>query len=167
MRPGAIRIDGSLMHAKLGLAQVMDGDDALINDLLALLAERGTDFTIFFRALGSFDTVPGADNSGVRDLMVNRTAFDNWAARYAVRLAAESSDDTARCASMNSVNPKYVLRNHLAQIAIDKATRQKDFSEIDRLLALLQHPFDEQPANEAYAAPPPDWAKSIEVSCSS
>ena len=157
----------ALMRAKLGLTQAMEGDDTLVSDLLGLLAEHGTDFTIIFRALGNFDTAPGANNNCIRDPMVNRAAFDTWAERYAARLAAECSNGAERRARMNSVNPKYVLRNHLAQIAIDKATRQKDFSEIDRLLALLQHPFDEQPANEAYAAPPPDWAKSIEVSCSS
>ena len=155
----------SLMRAKLGLAQAIDGDDTLISDLLGLLAEHGTDFTIFFRALGSF--APNDHNAAVRDLMINRDAFDAWAVRYAARLAAESSNSEERRKRMNAVNPKYVLRNHLAQIAIDKASQQKDFSEIDRLLALLQHPFDEQPEHEAYAAPPPDWAKGIEVSCSS
>jgi uncharacterized protein YdiU (UPF0061 family) len=155
----------ALMRAKLGLTQAMDGDDSLVSDLLGLLAEHGTDFTIFFRALGSF--VPGTENPAVRDLMVNRDAFDAWAARYATRLAAESSNDAERRTRMNAANPKYVLRNHLAQVAIDKATQQKDFSEIDRLLKLLQRPFDEQPEFEAYAAPPPDWAKGIEVSCSS
>ena len=67
---------------------------------------------------------------------------------------------------MNRVNPKYVLRNYLAQIAIDKA-HNKDFSEVSHLLKLLQHPFDEQPEHEAYAALPPDWAAGIQVSCSS
>ncbi len=149
----------ALMRAKLGLAQAMDDDTALISDLLALLAEHGTDYTIFFRALANLDTA--------RDLMINRPAFDAWAGRYAARLAAESSDDTERRARMHAVNPKYVLRNHLAQAAIEKAEKHRDFSEIDRLLALLQRPFDEQPAFEAYAAPPPDWAKDIHVSCSS
>ena len=149
----------SLMCAKLGLTQAMEGDDTLVSDLLGLLAEHGTDFTIFFRALSHLERA--------RDLMINRPAFDAWAARYTARLAAESSDSTERRARMNAVNPKYVLRNHLAQVAIDKAEQHKDFSEIDRLLALLQHPFDEQPAFEPYAAPPPDWAKGIEVSCSS
>jgi uncharacterized protein YdiU (UPF0061 family) len=67
---------------------------------------------------------------------------------------------------MNRVNPKYVLRNYLAQIAIEKA-QQKDFSEIDRLLAILQKPFEEHPGMESYAAPPPNWGKHIVVSCSS
>jgi uncharacterized protein YdiU (UPF0061 family) len=67
---------------------------------------------------------------------------------------------------MDQVNPKFVLRNHLAQIAIQKA-QQKDFSEVQRLLHILQRPFDEQPEYEGYAALPPDWAAGISVSCSS
>ena len=160
----------SHMRAKLGLLQAMEGDDTLASDLLALLAEHGTDFTIFFRALGRFETTPNAANSAnstQRDLMVNREAFDAWAARYTTRLAAEASVDAERRTRMNRANPKYVLRNHLAQAAIEKAEQQRDFSEIDKLLKLLQHPFDEQPEHEAYAAPPPDWAKDIAVSCSS
>jgi uncharacterized protein YdiU (UPF0061 family) len=151
----------ALMRAKLGFAQAMEDDDTLVNDLLALLAEHGADYTIFFRTLSSGNV------NAARDLMVNRTTFDAWAARYSLRLAAESSNDIERRLRMNAVNPKYVLRNHLAQVAIEKAEKHSDFSEIDRLLTLLQHPFDEQPAFEAYAAPPPDWAKGIEVSCSS
>ena len=157
----------ALMRAKLGLAQAMEGDDSLVNDLLLLLAQHATDYTIFFRALGRFSTQQDADNALVRDLMVDRAAFDAWAARYVSRLAAEAGDDAARRVRMDRVNPKYVLRNHLAQTAIDKAARHKDFSEIDKLLALLQSPFDEQPGFEAYAAPAPDWAKHIQVSCSS
>jgi len=64
------------------------------------------------------------------------------------------------------VNPKYVLRNYLAQIAIEKA-QNKDFSEIARLLGVLEKPFDDQPENDKYAELPPDWASDIEVSCSS
>jgi uncharacterized protein YdiU (UPF0061 family) len=67
---------------------------------------------------------------------------------------------------MNRVNPKYVLRNYLAQVAIERA-RQKDYTEIDRLRQLLRYPFSEQPEMEPYAAPPPDWGRQILVSCSS
>ena len=67
---------------------------------------------------------------------------------------------------MNRVNPKYILRNYLAQTAIENA-QKKDFSEIDRLLRLVQDPFSEHPGMEAYAAPPPNWGKHIVVSCSS
>ena len=154
-----LEIHAALMRAKLGLTQTMEDDAALISDLLALLAQHGTDYTIFFRAL--------ADVDAARDLMIDRATFDAWAARYTARLAAESSNNTERRARMNAANPKYVLRNHLAQAAIDQAEKHRDFSEIDRLLALLQHPFDEQLEFENYAAPPLDWAKDIHVSCSS
>jgi uncharacterized protein YdiU (UPF0061 family) len=65
------------------------------------------------------------------------------------------------------VNPKYILRNHLAEVAIRRAADARDYSEINRLHQLLTRPFDEQPENAAYAAEPPDWARQIEVSCSS
>jgi uncharacterized protein YdiU (UPF0061 family) len=155
------------MRAKIGLTQTLDEDSELIVDLMNLLAEHHTDYTIFFRALGKFNTAPNAYNSVVRDLVVNRAAFDTWAAHYRARLTKESSVDVERRARMDLVNPKYVLRNHLAQIAIERASQHRDYSEVDRLLALLQHPFDEQPEMESYAAAPPDWAAQLEVSCSS
>ena len=67
---------------------------------------------------------------------------------------------------MDAVNPKYVLRNYLAQVAIEKA-QKKDYTEVARLLSVLRRPFDEKPEHEAYAALPPDWASHLEVSCSS
>jgi uncharacterized protein YdiU (UPF0061 family) len=87
--------------------------------------------------------------------------------RYQSRLAAEQSDDEERKARMNLVNPKYLLRNHLAQAAIDAAVNRRDYAEIDRLLKLLQNPFAEQPEMERYAAPPPAGSQQIIVSCSS
>jgi hypothetical protein len=67
---------------------------------------------------------------------------------------------------MLRTNPKYILRNYLAQAAIEKA-QAKDFSEVDRLFTILRSPFDEHPGMEHYTAPPPDWARNIQVSCSS
>ena len=102
----------------------------------------------------------------LRDLFIERTAFDAWAEAYRARLRAENSDDSARKLAMDQVNPKYVLRNYMAQVAIEKA-QNKDFSEVERLLALLERPFDEQPENEHYADFPPDWSNQLSVSCSS
>ena len=68
---------------------------------------------------------------------------------------------------MDRVNPKYILRNYLAQIAISKAQQERDFSEIDQLLQLLARPYDEQAGMESYAAPAPEWASKLEISCSS
>jgi uncharacterized protein YdiU (UPF0061 family) len=148
-----------LMRAKLGLTQAPEDDTSLIADLLALLATQRIDFTLFFRKLSQ-------SIEAARDLALDLAAFDAWATRYRTRLAAENCNNSEREARMKRVNPKFVLRNHLAQIAIEKAA-QKDFSEVNRLLGVLQQPFDEQPENEAYAAAPPDWARDISVSCSS
>ena len=91
----------------------------------------------------------------------------SWLRRYVARVQSDNAPANTRAERMNRVNPKYVLRNHLAQVAIEKSSKNKDFSEIDRLLAVLRRPFDEQPEFDSYAEPPPDWAKDIAVSCSS
>jgi uncharacterized protein YdiU (UPF0061 family) len=147
------------MRAKLGLASAEDDDAALIDDLLRRMAADRADFTITFRRLA--DGVAAA-----RDLFIDREAFDAWAQRYSERLAREGSVDAERAARMNRVNPKFVLRNHLAEVAIRRA-REGDFGEVETLLRVLARPFDEQPDAEAYAGFPPDWAQQIEVSCSS
>jgi uncharacterized protein YdiU (UPF0061 family) len=119
-----------------------------------------------FRELGAFSSADGATNDALREHFLNRDRFDEWAERYRNRLRSERSRDAERRDRMNRVNPKYVLRNYLAQVAIEKA-QDKDFSEIDRLFTLLQNPFTEQPGMEAYALPPPNWGKHLAVSCSS
>jgi uncharacterized protein YdiU (UPF0061 family) len=130
------------------------------------MAEDKADFSITFRRLSRFSSAPGARNDELRDLFIDREAFDAWGDRYRDRLLREGSIDAERALRMNRVNPKYVLRNHLAEVAIREA-RAGDFSEVQRLLAVLERPFDEQPEHEAYAGFPPEWAQTIEVSCSS
>ena len=147
------------LRAKLGLQSEHDDDQALVDDLLRLMAADHADFTIAFRRLAGPD-------SATRDVFVDREAFDAWALRWRARLAIENSNDAARAARMNRVNPKFVLRNHLAQSAIEAAQRG-EFGETERLLKVLEHPFDEQPEYAAYADHPPAWAQQIEVSCSS
>lgn len=156
----------SRMRAKLGLSTRHDDDQTLVGDLLALMAQDRADFTITFRRLGGFGTAADADNSAVRDMFIDREAFDAWAARYRERLLAEGSDDTARQTAMSRVNPKFILRKHLAEVAIRHA-RDGDHGEVQRLLKVLERPYDEQPEHAAYADFPPEWAQQIEVSCSS
>ncbi len=155
-----------LMAAKLGLAEAREDDGALVDGLLQRMAADHTDFSITFRRLASFRIAEGERNDAVRDLFIDRDAFDAWAALYTQRLRSEGSVDAERAERMNRVNPLYVLRNHLAEVAIRRAN-EGDFTEIHRLLELLRQPFAEQPGSEAYAGFPPDWAQSIEVSCSS
>jgi uncharacterized protein YdiU (UPF0061 family) len=97
--------------------------------------------------------------------------FDTWFDRYKQALtdnnqALNSAHDTARKTRMNAVNPKYILRNYLAQNAIE-AAQSGDNSKVQRLFEVLQKPFDEQPEFEKYAQLPPDWGKTLEISCSS
>jgi uncharacterized protein YdiU (UPF0061 family) len=155
------------MRAKLGLATGEAGDAALVQDTLKLLHGSRADFTQFFRRLGNFDSSQGTGNAPLRDLFVDREAFAAWAQRYRVRLALESGTDAERKSRMDRVNPKYVLRNYLAETAIRKATDDRDYSEIERLMRLLARPWEEQPAMQAYSEPAPDWASGLAVSCSS
>ncbi len=154
------------MRRKLGLMSREEQDMALVVDLLGLLQGSAVDYTRFFRALSGFDSTAGAKTTALRDQFIDREAFDSWAERYGTRLRREGSNDSERRQAMNRVNPKYILRNYLAQQAIDKA-EVGDYSEIGTLHQLLQNPFDEQPEFEHYADAPPDWGKTLEISCSS
>ncbi|HEV2799077.1 MAG TPA: YdiU family protein [Pyrinomonadaceae bacterium] len=158
---------GELMRAKLGLTTEQEDDAALLLGLFELLEANGVDYTNFFRRLGNFRTETGAPHEELRDMFVDPSAFDAWAVRYRTRLHAEQSADAARKERMDAVNPKYVLRNYLAQNAIEAAVERRDYAEIDRLLEVLSTPFAEQPGREAYAESPPDWGKRLAVSCSS
>ena len=156
----------ALLHAKLGLMSVQQDDGKLFDRMFEIMAASHVDFTLFFRRLGELRIdAPGSDEP-IRDLFIDRAAYDEWAVQYRARLLQENSNDMQRRLAMHRTNPKYVLRNYLAQQAIEKA-QAKDFSEVARLLAVLERPFDEQPGNEHYAALPPDWASELEVSCSS
>jgi uncharacterized protein YdiU (UPF0061 family) len=161
------RYNNAGMHRKLGLNNTLPQDGTLITDLLSILRTNIVDYTNFFRALGNLQVQQRSGDSTLRDMFIEREAFDHWAEDYRQRLRAEQSRDSVRKAAMDSVNPKYILRNYLAQVAIQRAAESRDYSEIDRLLALLRKPFDEQPEMERYAKLPPEWSKSIAISCSS
>ncbi len=155
-----------LWIAKLGLREVRDGDEALINRWLNLLQASRADFTRSWRNLARVKANEDGLADGLRDEILDLAAVDAWIPDYRGRLRTEASEDSERAARMNAVNPRYVLRNHLAQRAIERA-EAGDASEIATLFELLQQPFDEQPAFDAYAAEPPPEARLIEVSCSS
>jgi uncharacterized protein YdiU (UPF0061 family) len=150
------------MRAKLGLADRAASDRALIGELLELLAHEKVDYPIFWRRLSR--VVAGDDPRTVRDLFLDRDGFDDWWRSFARRHAKIPSPEAA--ARMLRSNPKFVLRNHLGQQAIE-AARRKDFSGVARLLARLESPFEEHPGHDDLADFPPDWAASIEISCSS
>jgi len=120
------------------------------------------DYTIFWRRLSHH--VAGDADEMVRDLFLDRAAIDLWMLQYSELIKTIPRGDSANL--MLKTNPKYVLRNHLGEEAI-QAAKHKDFSGVERLLALLERPFDEHPDSEALAGFPPDWAATISISCSS
>lgn len=154
------------MRSKLGLAKSHEDDETMIDELLAMMQQSSVDFTNLFRSLSSFYPHNLESNYFLRDQFVDRERFDQWAALYAHRLVTDGRDNSFRKAAMDKVNPKYVLRNHLVQRAIELADAG-DYSEIDRLHKILNYPFSEQALPSYYAAPPPEGSERIVVSCSS
>ena len=152
------------MAAKLGLQSFREGDEMLISSLFALM-EKSVDFTNFFRRLSEIGQTEDKDNE-LRDMFIDREGFTAWYHDYLARQESDKSAAEMRQRQMLAVNPKFILRNYLAQQAIERA-EQGDFSEVEALHDLLQQPFDEQPERADYAAEPPDWARHIDLSCSS
>ncbi len=161
-----------LMRAKLGLASARAGDPTLVEDLLALLERARADYTQFFRMLSHIPREPSSSDREIAAFFPERERWEAWLVRYRERLAADaddsgstSRDDVSRRNAMLRTNPKFVLRNHLAQAAIATA-HNRDYSEIARLHHVLQRPYDEA-GDERYARPAPPGTPPIEVSCSS
>lgn len=153
------------MLQKLGLVNWEDADPALFRDMFSLMQAHKVDYTCWFRRLAGV-TASGAIPADLQALLPDNQCFAVWFDQYQARLGRDGTVQTERAERMNGVNPKYILRNHLAQQAIAMA-EQGDLSEADTLLMLLARPFDEQPEFEAYAEPAPAWACDLSISCSS
>lgn len=165
----------TMMARKLGLSAFEPRtDDALIKELLSILPSIETDMTIFYRRLANLDIsvellADISDEAIMAPLLEAyyipaqitaeyKAAIGNWLRGYIVRTRKDNTSPEARRLHMNAVNPQYVLRNYLAQEAIDKA-EAGDFSMIGELLDLLRHPYAEQPGKEKFAEKRPDWAR--------
>ena len=165
----------TFFRQKLGLSGVEPGDSQLIELLLNCMELTEADFTQTFRDLSEISQVDlgslviPPSYWGLSACMKSEQ-FRQFVELYAARLKVEpiELDEAARLTAMQAVNPRYVLRNWIAQRAI-QAAEVDDFSEVEFLLLLLQNPFKVNQEAEArgYAGPPPSWAKSLTVSCSS
>jgi serine/tyrosine/threonine adenylyltransferase len=165
------------MGHKLGLPNPVPSDVELTENLMQLMSQDAVDFTIFWRrlslAVAGFARAGGEPEAKaraiepVRDLFLQREAFDDWASAWKARLQGQPAfDPAATQALMLRSNPQVVLRNHLGEVAIQRA-RGGDFSAVARLLGALERPFEALPGQEDLADFPPDWAAQIEISCSS
>jgi uncharacterized protein YdiU (UPF0061 family) len=160
-------------------------DSMLLEELFELLSAKETDHSIFFRRLSRVNAErlpePGAEHTLLEPLLdafyaphdlgdEHRQRFVSWLGRYVRRVQEDGTSDAERRARMDAKNPKYLLRNYVAQLAIERA-EAGDPSLVNELLEVLRHPFDEQPEKEEYAAKRPDWARNRAgcsmLSCSS
>jgi len=177
----------TMMAQKLGIEQFDSKiDTPLITDLLEILAVVETDFTIFFRNLARLKIDLYTTKAINLDTLANplldayyqpeqRTAayqekFNLWLDQYARRISKDNWTPKTRQKTMNQINPKYVLRNYLCQMAIEQAEQNK-YSMIHELMDVMRHPYQEQPQNEKFAEKRPEWARSKPgcsmLSCSS
>ena len=142
------------LHRKLGLGEETDGDIDLAFDLLQRMARGEADYTLTFRRLADVDCDDDTTVEPLRALFDPSHTIDDWLPRWRERIAAEPRSGAERRAAMRAVNPAYILRNHLAQRAVDAAERDGDFRVMEELLQVLSRPFDDQPEMAHYAQPP-------------
>jgi uncharacterized protein YdiU (UPF0061 family) len=142
------------LQRKLGLAEAREGDAALAQDLLTRMAENGADFTLTFRRLGDVVDQGSQDNGWVSRLFEDPTAFDEWAVRWRHRLASEARSSAECRSGMQSVSPAFIPRNHRVEEVIKAAVEEGDLEPFEQLIEVLASPYDDQPLQERYAAPP-------------
>ncbi|WP_028304958.1 protein adenylyltransferase SelO [Oceanospirillum maris] len=157
----------NLMRQRLGLSvdpKQDQGDQQLIDELWRLLEAQQTDITLFFRLLS--ETPEKEQRHKLAGITTQAKAFEIWLDRYHQRLLVENSDTALRLTAMQKVNPIYLLRNYMAQEAIERAY-QGDMGRVNELLILLRDPFNKHKVLEQYVGPAPQWASGISLSCSS
>ncbi len=156
----------TMMANKLGFDRVLPSDQKLFTDLEKLLTSVETDMTIFYRELAKFDGQLNSVSTLLKDAYYQTEPLTNeyqqarnqWFLAYIQRLKQNSISTSEKVRLMNRTNPKYVLRNYLTQVAIDKA-HQNDYSEIDKLLEIMRQPYAEQPEYQDYYQKRPEWAR--------
>ena len=164
-QPAFVKHYSALMAKKLGFTTANDDDQKIVTALLDLLEANHVDYTLFFRNLSQ--QLSAQDKTKCRDLFIDVESFEQWFSLYQQRLNIENVLPETRSQHMKQLNPKFILRNYMAEAAIRKAQDENDYSEIDTLMKILSSPFEEHNEFAHYAGHPPEWAQQIEVSCSS
>lgn len=148
-----VKIYSELMRQKFGLFEKDENDNQLIGQFFEVLYQHKKDYSNSLRQLANPEQLAKDEN------------FNDWLVLYEKRIGQEKNNE--RAIMMNAVNPKIILRNYLAQTAIQQAQDKQDYTEVGVLFDLLSKPFDEHLKFEHYAIEAPDWAKNLSVSCSS
>ncbi|WP_158790362.1 YdiU family protein [Granulicella sp. L60] len=143
---------GAGMRRKLGLFTEREGDGALAQDLLQIMAANRADFTLTFRRLCDAAAVPERDKE-VRALFADPGVYDSWATGWRRRLEAEPASAQERAAAMRMANPAFIPRNHLVQAALDAAVERQDLQPFEELLDVVTRPYEDRANLERYATP--------------
>ena len=152
------------LRRKIGLTTEREGDAVLAQDLLECMAQNGADFTLTFRRLCDAAAGPEGD-AGVRARFADPGAYDSWAARWRRRLVEDPGEPEARRATMQTVNPAVIPRNHLVEAALSAAVERQDLGPFEALLEALSHPYEDRPGFERYAAPPGPEQRVYQTFC--
>ncbi|HCR85784.1 MAG TPA: YdiU family protein, partial [Alphaproteobacteria bacterium] len=164
----------NIMRLKLGFQKERGKDKQTIENLVRIMSGFEADYTLFFRYLSNYDL--GGDRGQIYSLFKKTSEIEEWLNDYEIRVKQEGWPEMNRDEEklnirrkykMKLANPKYILRNYMAETAIRMLNYSGDISEVKRLREILKYPFDEQPENDAYAQLPPEWANEISISCSS
>ena len=160
-----------LMGQKLGL-EILDSEfKELVNKLFHLLYNNLIDYSLFFRHLSD---LPSNFPKTLTQKFKDPQALDSWVSMFVRLIEREDPDHNTRTEKMNLINPKFILRNYLLQGATDKALKESDFSEVERLRMLLENPYKDRPEMftqygidaEYYAAETPAPSIEMQLSCS-
>jgi len=154
------------MRARLGLQSILPADAALVSELESLWAVQRVDHNRFLRLLSEWQVDDTRTVRKLEALCVDAAALTGWLGQYQQRLEHEAASTPIRQAQMRSVNPRYILRNYMAEEVIREA-HQGDYRPLNALLPILRHPGDQHPTHSQYADAPPDWAAAIHLTCSS
>ena len=154
------------MRRKIGLATTVEGDADLVNQLLATMHAAGADFTLTFRRLALEAQVPAQDGrTALRELFTADSGIDAWLRDWRQRLASDPQSASERAAAMRLVNPAFIPRNHRVEAALSAASDSGDYGPFQRLLGILQRPYDDQPDSAEYSQPPEPSAQVFKTFC--
>jgi uncharacterized protein YdiU (UPF0061 family) len=144
----------SRLFRKIGLLEMIDGDDDLAQNLLACMTDGRADFTLTFRRLCDLKGVATQADESLRTLFDDSSGISDWIVRWRQRLSIEHRTDVDRTADMRRVNPLFIPRNHLVEKVIRAAEDNEDLEPFNNLVDLLIAPYEDQQDGESYIGPP-------------
>jgi serine/tyrosine/threonine adenylyltransferase len=152
------------MRRKIGLASEQESDVELLSALFATMQSAGADFTLTFRRLARCADEP-ANDASLLELFASSSNIADWLRRWRERLASEPQNSAERAANMRRLNPAFIPRNHRVEAALEAASTHGDFGPFQKLLNILEHPYDDQPGCGEFEQPPAPGERVLRTYC--